>query len=124
MTPLLRAAALALVMSAPVFAVRAQTPERRDTLHLAELQNVAARIDPRERQLILQRQATDLRLRSIATDRLPALNGEGFGQYQNVVVALPTPLPGFPTIPHDTYDAHLLARQSLYDPSISPRTGV
>ncbi|HEY7236074.1 MAG TPA: TolC family protein [Gemmatimonadaceae bacterium] len=129
MTTPRRAAALLLVMltlARPFLDARAQTPERRDTLRLAELQSVAARIDPRERQLTLERQATGLRLRTIASDRLPALTGEGFGQYQSVVVALPTPAPNlfFPTIPHDTYDAHLLARQSVYDPSLGPRADV
>jgi len=119
-----RAFAVALVILAPApHATRAQAPDRRDTLRLAELQVAAARIDPRERQLTLQRQATALRLRTIRTDRLPALSGEGYGQYQSVVVALPFPVPNviFPGIPHDTYDAHLLAQQRLYDPSLGAR---
>lgn len=104
----------------------AQSSERRDTLRLAELQNAAARLDPRERQLALQRQATALRLRTIAADRLPALNGEGYGQYQSVVVALPFQLPNVPFsgLPHDTYDAHLIAQQRLFDPSLGPRLNV
>src|SRR5690348_5895051 len=118
-----RAIILALVMPVARHGVGAQVAERRDTLRLHELQDAAARIDPRGRELALQRQATALRLRTIRADRLPALNGEGYGQYQSVVVALPFQLPNVPFsgLPHDTYDAHLLAQQRLYDPSLTPR---
>ena len=122
-----RQLAAALVAHAFAFAgSHAQPAQRRDTVRLAELQDAAARIDPRQRQLALQRQATALRLRTIATDRLPTLSGEGVGQYQSVVVALPFQVPNavFPGIPHDTYDAHLLAQQRLYDPLLGPRTDV
>ena len=119
-----RLLAAALVMHASAYA-GAQAPPR-DTLRLGELHNAAANIDPRQRQLALQRQATTLRLRNIAADRLPSLNGEGYGQYQSVVVALPFQVPNtvFPGIPHDTYDAHLIAQQRLYDPSLGPRGDV
>jgi outer membrane protein TolC len=119
-----RAIGLALVMHVAAFGTAAaQAAERRDTLRLAELQDAAARVDPRERELTLQRRATALRLRTIGTDRFPALTGEGYGQYQSVVVALPFQLPNVPFsgLPHDTYDAHLLAQQRLVDPSLGPR---
>ena len=118
-------AAIVLVMHAAALAsARALPAQGRDTLRLAELQDLAVRVDPRQRQLALQRQATALRLRTIGADRLPTLTGEGYGQYQSVVVALPFPLPNtvFPGIPHDTYDAHLIAQQRLYDPSLGPRS--
>ena len=104
-------------------AALSQATEHRDTLRLAELQAAAARVDPRERQISLQRQATALRLRTIGADRMPALSGEGYGQYQSVVVALPFQLPNVPFsgLPHDTYDAHLLAQQRLFDPALGPR---
>ena len=117
----------ALVMQAVSLAGSEAQPARRgDTLHLAELHDAAANSDPRQRQLALQRQATALRLRSITSDRLPSVSGEGYGQYQSVVVALPFQVPNtiFPGIPHDTYDAHLIAQQRLYDPSLGPRTDV
>ena len=43
-----------------------------------------------------------------------------------MVVALPFQVPNtvFPGIPHDTYDAHLIALQRLYDPSLGPRADV
>jgi outer membrane protein TolC len=119
--------AAALVMHALALAGSAAQPaQRRDTFQLAELHDAAVNVDPRQRQLALQRQATMLRLRSIATDRLPSITGEGYGQYQSVVIALPFQVPNtiFPGIPHDTYDAHLIAQQRLYDPSLGPRTDV
>src|SRR5437016_12528274 len=121
-----RAGVLALVLLPLAGSLRAQAVARRDTLRLADLQDAAKRLDPRERQLALQRQATALRLRTIGADRLPALTGEGVAQYQSVVVALPFQVPNavFPGIPHDTYDAHLLAQQRLYDPSLGPRADV
>lgn len=120
-------AALVLVMHAAGLAAGRGLPaQRRDTVRLAELQDVALRVDPRQRQLALQRQAAALRLRTIGADRLPTLTGEGYGQYQSVVVALPFQVPNtvFPGIPHDTYDAHLIAQQRLYDPSLGPRSNV
>jgi outer membrane protein TolC len=122
-----RMAALALVMLALVhFTARSQSPNRRDTLRLGDLQVAATRLDPRERQLALQRQATALRLRTIAADRLPTLNGDGSAQYQSVVTTIPIRLPNVsvPTPPHDTYDAHVAAQQRLVDPTLSPRQNV
>src|SRR2546423_1878554 len=121
-----RAGVLALVLLPLAGSLRAQAVARRDTLRLAELQDAAKRLDPRERQLALQRQATALRLRRIAADRLPALSGEGMAQYQSVVTTLPIRLPNVtvPGPPHDTYDAHLLAQERLYDPTLGPRRDV
>ena len=121
-----RAGVLALVLLPLAGSLRAQAVARRDTLRLADLQDAAKRLDPRERQLALQRQATALRLRTIAADRLPALSGEGTAQYQSVVTTLPIRLPNVtvPGPPHDTYDAHLLAQERLYDPTLGPRRDV
>src|SRR5207253_703927 len=76
-----------------------------------------------ERQLALQRQASALRLRSIAAERLPSLSGDGTAQYQSVVTTIPLHLPNatLPTPPHDTYDAHLGVQERLYDPSLDAR---
>lgn len=106
-------------------AATAQSP-RRDTLRLPALHAAATRADPRERQKTLQRQSTALRLRTLAAERMPALTGEGTAQYQSVVPAFAIQLPGvvFPTLPHDTYDAHVVANERLLDPSLSPREGV
>jgi outer membrane protein TolC len=101
----------------------AQSAPRRDTLHLRDLLDAASHADPRERQLGLQRQASALRLRSLAAERLPALAGEGMAQYQSVVTTIPLHLPNVsvPTPPHDTYDAHFGVQERLYDPSLGPR---
>ena len=104
----------------------AQAPSRRDTLRLRDLQDAAARVDPREQQLALQRQATALRLRTLAAERLPALSGDGTAQYQSVVTTIPIRLPNvsIPTPPNDKFDAHLDVQQHLFDPSLGPRAGV
>src|SRR5205085_10141727 len=121
-----RLTAVLVMLALPRLVARAQAVPRRDTLRLVELQDVAARLDPRQRQLALQRQATALRLRTISADRRPALTGDGVAQYQSVVVTLPFQLPNAAVrgVPHDTYDAHLLAQQRLYDPSLGPRADV
>ena len=97
-----------------------------DSLRLAELHADAARLDPRQRQLRLQESATNLRLRSIASERLPTLSVNGQTQYQSDVTRIAAPIPGatFPSPPHDTYDAHLGAEQSLFDPAAAPRRAV
>jgi outer membrane protein TolC len=106
-------------------AARAQ-PAPRDTLRLDELQRAAAARDPRHRQIALQRTASALRRQDIAAERLPAFTGEGMAQYQSDVTTIPIRLPNVstPVPPHDTYDAHLLAQERLYDPSIEPRVEV
>jgi len=113
-----------LTLAGPAMAQ--QTPAPSDSLRLAALQADAVRQDPRQRQLQLQASATNLRLRNIAAERLPALSVNGQAQYQSEVTTVPSPVPGvaFPTPPHDTYDARLNAQQSLFDPSIAPRRNV
>jgi outer membrane protein TolC len=94
-----------------------------DSLRLATLQSDALRLDPRQRQLQLQASASDLRLRNIAAERLPALSANGQAQYQSEVTRLAVPIPGvtIPSPPHDTYDARLNAQQSIFDPTLAPR---
>jgi outer membrane protein TolC len=121
--------AIALAALATLLGVRtlsAQTPPRRDTLRLRELQDAATRVDPREQQLTLQRQATALRLRTLASERLPALSGDGTAQYQSVVTTIPIRLPNVsvPTPPNDKFDAHVDVQQRLLDPSLGPRADV
>jgi outer membrane protein TolC len=104
----------------------AQAPQA-DTVRLPELQAVAMQRDPRVRQLGLLAAQTDLRLRSVATERLPALTVVGQGQYQSDVTTLPLQLPGGqrpPVPPNDTYDAHLAAQQRVIDPTLGARQAV
>lgn len=96
----------------------------RDSLRLPALLADAARLDPRERQLGLQATATELRLRTLAAERLPALSLDARTQYQSDVTTLPVAPPGTPTPPHHTYDASITARQALFDPTIGARRRV
>jgi outer membrane protein TolC len=116
---------LAAVATAANGAAAQQTPPP-DSLRLAALQSDALRLDPRQRQLQLQASASDLRLRNIAAERLPALTANGQAQYQSEVTRLAVPIPGvtIPSPPHDTYDARLNAQQSIFDPTIAPRRSV
>lgn len=107
---------------------RAQAPAG-DTLRLAELQTAAAQRDPRARQLDLLAVQSDLRLRSIRAERLPALTVSTLAQYQSDVTAFPLQLqlPGGvrPAVPpKDRYDARIDAEQSLIDPSVGTRRAV
>jgi outer membrane protein TolC len=90
------------------------------------MQADALRLDPRARQVGLQAHATELRLASIDAERRPAVAVDGQSQYQSAVTQIPVHLPGvsIPLPPHDTYDAHLGAQQSIFDPTLSARRGV
>jgi len=98
-------------------AVQAQQPARVDTLGLAVLHDDALRRDARTVQLELLERQTALRLGNLDAERLPALSVLAQGQYQSAVASIPFTVPGVtpPTPPNDTYDAHLAARQKLYD---------
>ena len=95
----------------------------QDTLRLRTAYADAVAMDPRQRQLVLHAAASVVRLRSIRADLFPAIGIEGRAQYQSEVTRFPGAGPGFamPELPHDTYDTYLTARQSLFDPTISPR---
>jgi outer membrane protein TolC len=123
-----------LALLAPSLAARAQIPvadssqlSARDSLPLGALQDSAVLRDPRGRELALLVAQSRLRQQNLTAERRPTLSLEGQAQYQSDVARIPITLPGglkVPTPPHDTYDAHLAAGQSLYDPSIGPRRAV
>lgn len=115
-TTLLGVAALA-PLPAP-----AQGPAQ-DSLRLGQLEADAERRDPRAREVALLAAQSALRRRSIAAEALPMLDVNAFGQYQSDVIGFPLALPGatLPLQAHDTYDAHLAARQPIYDPTRGPR---
>ncbi len=99
-----------------------------DTIQLLDLQ-LAATVerDPRFAELDLNRRITALRQRSIDAELRPALSIEGQAQYQSDVTRVPIRLPdgrAAVTPPHDTYDARMSLRQTLFDPSIGPRRAV
>jgi outer membrane protein TolC len=96
-------------------------------LALGTLHEEAAAADPRVRQLKLEAERTELRLRNISVERLPIVTAEGLAQYQSDVPTPPPFLPGGQPLfipPNQTYDATLRVEQPLYDPSISPRQAV
>lgn len=127
---IVRAASLTLVLTTlgalrPTAAL-AQPSAVADTLRLGTLQTDAIRRDPRGRELALLAAQSSLRLRSIGAELLPTLGVNGQAQYQSDVARIPITLPGItvPTPPHDTYDAHVEARQRIFDPTLGGRRGV
>ena len=102
-------------------------PPAADSLRLGALQDTAVMRDPRGREIALLLQQSRLRQQNLGAERRPSLAIEGQAQYQSDVAQIPITLPGgisIPTPPHDTYDAHLAAGQTLYDPSTGPRRTV
>lgn len=105
----------------------AQATAATDSVTLGALQAAALRRDPRGRQMAILAAQSALRLRTIAAGRLPTLGVSVQGQYQSQVATLPLRLPGgvaVPIPPHATYDAHLDAREPLFDPSLGSRREV
>lgn len=119
-------AIMVLSAAGAVSAQNAPPAPPADSLALSALIADALRLDPRQRQLALQQRATDLRLRNIDAERKPTIAADGQAQYQSAVTKIVVPLPGvsIPTPPNDTYDAHLAAQLSLFDPTTAPRRAV
>ena len=104
----------------------AHAQEARDTVQLATLQADAVRRDPRSAQIGILASQSILRLRNIASEKLPAIAVNAQAQHQSTVAALPVELPGIdiPRPPHDTYDASVVARQRLVDPTVRSRRAI
>jgi outer membrane protein TolC len=104
----MRAIALCLLLAAAPAAAQ-------DTLRLPELQAAAVRKDPRSAQIALQEEASSLRLRNLATARLPQLLLSSEATHQSEVPGIPISLPGasVPRPPKDRYDATLGVEQRL-----------
>ena len=117
--------AAALGMTCAALGMTATTLAAQDSLRLGALQADAARRDPRQQQLALQAAATNVRLRTIGADAKPSVAFDGQAQYQSEVIELRS-APGFPApvVPTDHWEAALVARQSLYDPTLGPRRGL
>jgi outer membrane protein TolC len=113
-------AGMLLVAPAGVRAQSAQPGPR--SFDLGALQQAAIDTDPRLRQLQLLTTQTDLRLRNIDAQRLPAITVDGQVQYQSDVPHLPNGLPGIGTLflpPKDSYDVGVRVEQRLVDPTIA-----
>jgi len=96
----------------------------QDTLRLPALQQAALRQDPRARQAALQERATELRLRNLHAERLPALTGRAQATHQSEVPVIPISLPGGavpPEPPKDQYEARVEVEQLLYDGGVLSR---
>ncbi len=119
-------AAIAAVFTLLAVPLRAQQPAI-DTLSLDAAQTQAEAADPRGRQITLQSRQSELRLRSLAATWYPAFSVNGQGQYQSDVTRFGAALPPGIHIanqPHDTYDAHVNAQQSILDRSVAPRAAL
>lgn len=96
---------------------RPSTARAQDTLHLAQLQEVAVRSDPRAGQLDLLRSATDLRLKAIGSERLPQIGLNAWASHHSDVTRPSLNIPGaaFPDLPRDRWQSTLDVDQLLYD---------
>jgi outer membrane protein TolC len=112
--------ASAIVAIALPQGVRAQV--RGDSLRLDVLQAAAERHDPRAQQLAIRESQSELRLRTIAAERLPNITGSAQAQHQSVVTEFPA-VPGRPGVAllHDTYDANVGVAEPLLDLTRSAR---
>jgi outer membrane protein TolC len=116
--------ALIVIASMCVWSASTRAQETvSDTLNLADLQNAAVQNDPRGKTIPLLAEQSNLRMQNLRAERLPSLAVNGQAQYQSTTFKLPIQLPGitFPTPYRDTYDAHLDAREQVFDPTIGAR---
>jgi outer membrane protein TolC len=120
----LRASACVLSVAVAAAAAAQDRAAAGDPLQLAALQREARAADARARELELLASQTDLRLRNLDAERLPALSALGQSQYQSDVPTAPITLPNGDAAfaaPRFTYDLSLRADQRLYDPSLGAR---
>ena len=89
----------------------------QDTLRLPALQRAAVEHDPRARQADLLAHQTALRLRNLATERMPQLSVTGEATYQSEVTSIPLSIPGtmIPQPPHGRFEVALNADWLIYD---------
>ena len=120
-TVLLVAGCLLVVSRATAFA---QGLPAAAPLRLADLQRDAAAADARAREIDQLARQSELRLRNLDVEQLPAVSVLGNTQYQSDVPTSPITLPsGEPAFGPSKfmYDASLRVDQRLYDPSLGPR---
>jgi hypothetical protein len=87
-----------LSLAATLLALAGPAAHAQDTLSVERLQEAALRSDPRTAQRRLLREATDLRLAVISSDRLPQLELNGQASHQSDVTRPTFGIPGV-TIP-------------------------
>ncbi|HEX5217919.1 MAG TPA: TolC family protein [Vicinamibacterales bacterium] len=120
---------LAALLAAPRGAVAQAPPPPvpSRSFQLGTLQQAAIDTDPRVQQLQLLLTQSELRLRNIDAQRLPALVVDGQVQYQSDVAHLESVIPGVDALivpPKDTYDASVRVEQRLVDPSIAAHSAL
>jgi len=110
-----------LLLTLTTGAAAAQTAG--DSLSLRDVTSAAVNADPRQRQIGLNASASDLRIQNILASRLPQFTGNGQAQYQSAVTKISVPIPGIaiPSPTRDTYDAHVNAEESIFDPTLSSK---
>jgi outer membrane protein TolC len=106
-----------LVLVAIALAPFAPLAAAQDTLSVERLQQDALKSDPRAKQRNLLREATDLRLAVIRSQRLPQLEFNGQGTHQSDVTRPTFGIPGVvvPDFPKDRWQTTLDVEQQIYD---------
>jgi outer membrane protein TolC len=107
----------ALALAILVLPLAGRPVRAQDTLRVDRLQEAALQSDPRAGQRKLLRQATDLRLAVIASDRLPRLEFNGQATHQSDVTRPTFNVPNIavPDFPKDRWQTTLDLEQRLYD---------
>lgn len=105
--------ALLALLATPARHLHAQA----DSLRLEHVLEAAERHDRRAAQRPLLARQSALRQQDLGRELLPSLSAQANGQY---VSDVPT-IGGAPMVPYQQYDAYLLLRQRLYDPSRGAR---
>jgi outer membrane protein TolC len=116
-----------LIAAAPPASAQQAPTAPPDSLRLGELHRQAVEGDPRQRQFALLAKQTELRLRNLSAERLPAISAEAQAQYQSDVFTAPAQPGGgavFPSPSKDTYDSRISVDQSILDPTIGARQRV
>ncbi|MBX3174846.1 MAG: TolC family protein [Gemmatimonadaceae bacterium] len=112
-SPFLGLATVALAIGAGA----SRLPAQRITL--PDLLAASAQADARRAQLALADSQAALRRASLNAERLPSLQAQATGQYVSDVPSIG----GVPVVPYQQYDAYLMLRQRLWDPTRSARRG-
>lgn len=95
--------------------------QKNDSLTLAQVRAFAAAADPRSAQPELLRRQSALRIDNIAVGWRPQISLLGQAQYLSDVPRIPVQSPGVQPPPNDNYDAHVAARQTIYDATLHSR---
>ncbi len=110
-TPLIVAFTVALALTTAPLAAQS------DTLRLSALLRGMEQTDRRSAQSALVARQSALRAQTLQRELLPGVSAFASGQYVSDVPSIG----GVPMVPYQQYDAYLMLRQRLFDPSRAPR---